>query len=241
MRVPPTSSPPNFTRVSQKVIDDMFRHSFRSWIGTETHEVRIELSPLWARRIKPRQLFDSQIVEKRDDGSIVFETIVNSLEEIASWVVSRGAGVRGAAGVARCPGAAQQGGARPLPRRSSGLPGADPHRPRSIGRRLATGPSSCRSTSLQVVAAAARAAGDRADALCLLWNLRASSGWPYGWPLAVPASCDVAGVIRGWWARGAGRHAQHFGRDGVLALTSASVSIDSLAMLASELGPRLGT
>ncbi len=79
--------------------------------------------------------------------------------------------------------------------------------------------------------------GDRADDLCLLWNLRASSGWPYGLPLAVPASCDVAGVIRGWWARGAGRHAQHFGRDGVLALTSASVSIDSLAMLASELGP----
>ncbi|MBI5648038.1 MAG: WYL domain-containing transcriptional regulator [Ignavibacteriae bacterium] len=83
-----------FVRVSQKVIDDMFRHSFRSWIGTEAHEVRIELSPLWARRIKPRQLFDSQIVEQRDDGSIVFETIVNSLEEIASWVVSRGAGVR---------------------------------------------------------------------------------------------------------------------------------------------------
>lgn len=29
----------------------------------------------------------------RQDGSIIYETVVNSLNEIASWIVSRGKGV----------------------------------------------------------------------------------------------------------------------------------------------------
>ena len=86
-------TPKTFVRIPQKQIDEMFRHSFRSWIGTERHHVRIRLSPLWARRITPRQLMESQVITEHADGSVDFETTVNSLEEIAGWVVSRGEGV----------------------------------------------------------------------------------------------------------------------------------------------------
>lgn len=83
-----------FKRVPQEQIDDMFRFSFRSWVGSEKHTIRIELSKLWAGRIKPRQLMESQTITEHEDGSVVFEATVNSLEEVASWVVSRGEGVR---------------------------------------------------------------------------------------------------------------------------------------------------
>lgn len=83
-----------FTPVPQEVIDGMFRYSFRSWVGSERHVVRIQLSNVWAGRIKPAQLMETQVITENEDGSVVFEATVNSLEEIASWVVSRGEGVK---------------------------------------------------------------------------------------------------------------------------------------------------
>ena len=71
----------------------MFRHSFRSWVGTEEHRIRLRLSPLWAQRVKPRQLLETERITEEPDGSVVIEAIVNSLGEVASWVVSRGEGV----------------------------------------------------------------------------------------------------------------------------------------------------
>lgn len=82
-----------FAPVPHEDIEDMFRHSFRSWIGSEEHTVRIRLDPVWAKRIKPRQLLESQIIIEDTDGTVVLEAVVNSLEEIASWIVSRGAGL----------------------------------------------------------------------------------------------------------------------------------------------------
>ncbi len=82
-----------FRRVPQEQIDDMFRYSFRSWVGSDRHHVKILLSPLWARRVKPRQLMETEVITENTDGSVVFEVTVNSLEEMASWVVSRGEGV----------------------------------------------------------------------------------------------------------------------------------------------------
>jgi predicted DNA-binding transcriptional regulator YafY len=78
----------------QQEVDALFEHSFRSWIGTEHHTVRLRLEARWADRIKPQQLMESQVITENPDGSIVLETTVNSLDEVASWVVSRGAGVR---------------------------------------------------------------------------------------------------------------------------------------------------
>jgi predicted DNA-binding transcriptional regulator YafY len=88
------SSGKRFKRVPQEQIDEMFRYSFRSWVGAEKHRIRIHLSSVWAGRLKPRQMMETQVITENDDGSIVFEATVNSLQEIASWAVSRGDGVR---------------------------------------------------------------------------------------------------------------------------------------------------
>lgn len=82
-----------FTPISSEKIDEIFSTSFRSWLGNERHKVRIKFYPPWSKRIKPRQLMESQKIVEEPDGSIVYETIVNSLSEIASWIVSRGRGV----------------------------------------------------------------------------------------------------------------------------------------------------
>lgn len=82
-----------FRPVPQDRIDEMFRHSFRSWIGTEAFLVRIRLSPTWAARVRPRQLMETESISDEADGSVVLETTVNSLEEVAGWLVSRGEGV----------------------------------------------------------------------------------------------------------------------------------------------------
>lgn len=82
-----------FKPISKKELDGIFCTSFRSWIGNERYDIRLKLSPVWAKRIKPRQLMESQKVTELEDGSIIYETTVNSLEEVASWVVSRGKGV----------------------------------------------------------------------------------------------------------------------------------------------------
>jgi len=82
-----------FKRVPKEEIDELFAGSFRSWIGTERHTVKIHFSKIWAERLKPRQLMESQIITENSDGSVVYEMVVNSLSEIASWVASRGEGV----------------------------------------------------------------------------------------------------------------------------------------------------
>jgi predicted DNA-binding transcriptional regulator YafY len=91
IRVRPSEK--KFKAVPQEEIDAMFRYSFRSWTGTEKHHIRIRLSREWARRIKPRQLMETQKITEESDGSVIFESTVNSLTEVASWVVSRGNGV----------------------------------------------------------------------------------------------------------------------------------------------------
>jgi len=82
-----------FKKVPQEEIDEMFRYSFRSWVGAEKHRIRIHLSSVWAARLKPRQMMETQVITENGDGSIVFEATVNSLQEVASWAVSRGTGV----------------------------------------------------------------------------------------------------------------------------------------------------
>lgn len=90
-RIRPTGE--SFVPLSATKITEMFRHSFRSWIGDEQHRVRLRLDRIWAQRIKPQLLVESQVIMTENDGSLVLEVLVNSLEEIASWVVSRGKGV----------------------------------------------------------------------------------------------------------------------------------------------------
>lgn len=83
----------SFLPVMKERIEDIFRYSWRSWLGTEKFEVKLKFSPYWAEWLKPKQLMDTEKFTELPDGSLIFETIVNSLDEIASWIVSRGEGI----------------------------------------------------------------------------------------------------------------------------------------------------
>ena len=82
-----------FKEIPKQEIDDLFLYSWRSWLGYEKYEVRLKLSPRWAKTILPRQIMIFQDVIENPDGSAEMKLTVNSLEEIASWIVSRGEGV----------------------------------------------------------------------------------------------------------------------------------------------------
>jgi len=82
-----------FKRVPREQIDELFRFSFKSWIGAERHRVKIKLSPLWADRVRPQLMIETQSLTNGLDGTVVFEATVNSLLEVASWVATKGAGV----------------------------------------------------------------------------------------------------------------------------------------------------
>lgn len=75
-------------------ISDLFKYSWKSWLGQEKFEVKLWLSKTWAERVRPRMLVANQKITKQQDGSIIFQCTVNSLNEIAGWVVSRGEGVK---------------------------------------------------------------------------------------------------------------------------------------------------
>jgi len=82
-----------FSPADLEELNDMFATSFKSWLSGDRIKVRIKFSPVWKERILSRQLMERQKIESLPDGSIIFETVVNSLSEIASWIVSRGEGV----------------------------------------------------------------------------------------------------------------------------------------------------
>lgn len=75
-------------------VSDLFKYSWKSWLGQDKYEIKLWLSKTWAERIRPRMLVADQRIHKQEDGSIIFECTVNSLNEIAGWVVSRGEGVK---------------------------------------------------------------------------------------------------------------------------------------------------
>jgi predicted DNA-binding transcriptional regulator YafY len=75
-------------------VEELFKYSWRSWLGTERFKVKLWFSKLWAERLTPKTLIDTEAVKVNDDGSVIYEATVNSLEEIAGWIVTRGSGVK---------------------------------------------------------------------------------------------------------------------------------------------------
>ena len=82
-----------YTLPENLIIQDLFKNSWKSWIGKDEYKVKLQFSKKWAERIMPKQLMDHEVYSKQKDGSVIYETKVNSLEELASWIVSRGSGV----------------------------------------------------------------------------------------------------------------------------------------------------
>jgi len=79
---------------SEYKFSDLFKYSWKSWLGEEKHKIKLWLSPFWADRVNPRMLVADQKITKNEDGSVIFECTVNSLSEIAGWIVSRSEGVK---------------------------------------------------------------------------------------------------------------------------------------------------
>jgi predicted DNA-binding transcriptional regulator YafY len=75
-------------------IKDLVKYSWKSWFGTDKYCVKLWMSAYWAEIVTPRMLAGDQIISKNDDGSILFQCTVNSLNEIAGWIVSRGHGIK---------------------------------------------------------------------------------------------------------------------------------------------------
>jgi predicted DNA-binding transcriptional regulator YafY len=83
----------SFTPVSQERIQEMFRHSFLAWTGNAKYRVCLRLCEERATELRSRRLtyFDT-VVEDRD-GNLIIRATVNSLEEIARWIVGLGKGI----------------------------------------------------------------------------------------------------------------------------------------------------
>jgi predicted DNA-binding transcriptional regulator YafY len=72
----------------------LVKYSWKSWFGTERHCIKLWMSAFWAEIITPRMLAGDQIISRNEDGSIIFQCTVNSLNEISGWIVSRGEGIK---------------------------------------------------------------------------------------------------------------------------------------------------
>ncbi|MCX7611237.1 MAG: transcriptional regulator, partial [Ignavibacterium sp.] len=75
-------------------LSNLFNYSWKTWVSNEKFFIKLWLSKFWADRIEPRILVFEQKLTQNEDGSVIFECVVNSLNEIASWIVSRGEGVK---------------------------------------------------------------------------------------------------------------------------------------------------
>ena len=82
-----------FEPLPDEKIDELFKYSWRSWLGDERYNIKLKLSHLWADRLLPKQLMEHEKITIMKDGVGLYETTVNTLDEIAGWVVSRGSGV----------------------------------------------------------------------------------------------------------------------------------------------------
>ena len=78
-----------FKRPEEQKIADIFKHSFLIWTGGEKHIVRLRLAKSVARRLLSRQLISFETIGQNRDGSIDVEGVVNSLDEIAAWIVAQ--------------------------------------------------------------------------------------------------------------------------------------------------------
>jgi len=83
-----------FPEIDPGILKDVFRFSWKSWIGTDKIKIKLQFSKLWKERILPKQLMESESFTESGKEDYIYETTVNSLDEVASWIVSRGKGVK---------------------------------------------------------------------------------------------------------------------------------------------------
>lgn len=83
-----------FGPIPKEKVEELFENSWKSFLSKNKYKVKLEFSEEWAERILPRMWIANQKITQEPDGKILFEVTVNSLNEINSWIVSRGRGCK---------------------------------------------------------------------------------------------------------------------------------------------------
>lgn len=83
-----------FKPLKKEKIESLFSSSLKSWIGTEQYYIKIHFDKKWAEVIKSKTYLLNQKITDTEDGSIIFEGNINSIDEAATWILSFGKGVR---------------------------------------------------------------------------------------------------------------------------------------------------
>lgn len=83
----------SFNPIPKENIEEIFKYSWRSWLSPDKFNIKLRFSSQWIERLRPKQLMDTETLKDCADGSVIYETTVNSLDELAGWIVTRGKGV----------------------------------------------------------------------------------------------------------------------------------------------------
>ena len=83
-----------FKPFQKEKIESLFLSSLKSWIGSEQFPIKIHFSQNWAEVIKSKTYLLNQKITDLEDGSIIFEGNVNSIDEAATWILSFGKGAK---------------------------------------------------------------------------------------------------------------------------------------------------
>ncbi len=83
-----------FKPVSKNKIDSVFATSLDFWLGEKTIKIKLLLLKPWYSRRKLPLLVENQTIIKNSDGSLGLEAEVNSIAEVAQWVVTQGRGIK---------------------------------------------------------------------------------------------------------------------------------------------------
>lgn len=92
LRVTTTSE--KFKPIPKEKINSFFSSSLKSWIGTEEFPIKVKFEKNWAEIIKGKIFLMNQRITDLENGSIIFEGVVNSLDEAATWILSFGKGAQ---------------------------------------------------------------------------------------------------------------------------------------------------
>jgi len=82
-----------YDKMPEEDFESLFKFSWRSWLGMEKIKIRLSISDEWVSRLRELYFVEGQEVFVNEDGSGIFECYVNSVSELASWIVSRGKGI----------------------------------------------------------------------------------------------------------------------------------------------------
>jgi len=82
----------SFEKPAPQTLKSLFDNSWASWTGDKRYDVVITLSQEWTEKLRHQQLIENQLFTINEDGSSVFTATVNSLHEVASWLLGLGKG-----------------------------------------------------------------------------------------------------------------------------------------------------